>query len=103
PPRRRPSRALLFPYTTLFRSAGGPVARSVVQVAAGRGPARRLHPLREAPLREPDERRGAGGSWRDQASLPPAVGWPVAAPPDGEDRKSTRLNSSHVSISYAVF
>src|SRR5690625_6525116 len=40
--------------------------------------------------------------------LPPATAWPGPgdgkdAPPPGPDRKSTRLNSSHVAISYAVF
>src|SRR6266496_6253637 len=56
---RRPPRSTLFPYTTLFRSAGPP--------AADQGPGSGLR---------------AGGP---------------------EDRKSTRLNSSHVESSYAVF
>src|SRR5437868_10476041 len=70
----RPPRSTLFPYTTLFRSRAA---------AADRQPARsrRLH-ARSPALH--DERAGAA--------------------PDGRaDRKSTRLNSSHVSISYAVF
>src|SRR5256885_6283165 len=79
---RRPPRSTLFPYTTLFRSA----------------------------TRPPPRVRGR----RRSASLPPA------SPPDGErrrrnaprnlrlptrhvDRKSTRLNFSHLVISYAVF
>src|SRR3712207_7098593 len=85
---RRPPRSTLFPYTTLFRSRGG----------RHRGAGLRL--VREGPLRL----RGL----RQVRPLPP---WPprqlplaraaVAAPPP--DRKSTRLNSSHANISYAVF
>src|SRR5690606_42164503 len=70
---RRPPRSTLFPYTTLFRSR-----------ARGGG----RHRGAAAPLR----RRGDG----------PARGLRGVAPA-GLDRKSTRLNSSHVKISYAVF
>src|SRR2546429_4215200 len=72
---RRPPRSTLFPYTTLFRSP----ARD-----AGLGPRIR---------RERYQARGSrmGRAGRD----------PVADP--GGDRKSTRLNSSHGYISYAVF
>src|SRR2546426_6324780 len=70
---RRPPRSTLFPYTTLFRSV------PVRQV-----PRRRHHPR---PGDEVD-RRGDGRR-RDLRR--------------GEDRKSTRLNSSHLVISYAVF
>src|SRR2546427_8811915 len=70
---RRPPRSTLFPYTTLFRSD---------QRAADRG--RRDGLLSRAARRAP-------GS-RCRASLP-----------GREDRKSTRLNSSHSQISYAVF
>src|SRR5690606_40789627 len=76
-----PPRSTLFPYTTLFRSlADGrvPDVREVRHLAAGAD----LHVLRL------DER----------ADL--AVGAEHRA---GSDRKSTRLNSSHVKISYAVF
>src|SRR5256885_6519154 len=74
---RRPPRSTLFPYTTLFRSR---------------------HPRRGVRHREPARRR-----------LPPRV--PRVADregarrprPGGGDRKSTRLNSSHLVISYAVF
>src|SRR3712207_6958838 len=74
---RRPPRSTLFPYTTLFRSRAGS-ARRVHGVAAQLSGQRRLH---RGILRELGER----------------------VPPDGEDRKSTRLNSSHANISYAVF
>src|SRR2546422_7033841 len=77
---RRPPRSTLFPYTTLFRSIG----RRHVQVVAGEEASldglgvvvlEAQHPL-------------LGGSLRG---------------PLAEDRKSTRLNSSHGYISYAVF
>src|SRR3712207_9553095 len=78
---RRPPRSTLFPYTTLFRSAevgGGPDwGLSGRAGSAGRCPAPRL-------LR----------------SLRPAADALAAGTPD---RKSTRLNSSHANISYAVF
>src|SRR5438067_10661218 len=70
----RPLTSTLFPYTTLFRS--------------GRDDAHADGRHRPAPARQPDRVR--------QRRLPR---------PDRvqSDRKSTRLNSSHVSISYAVF
>src|SRR3712207_7905892 len=74
---RRPPRSTLFPYTTLFRSAGHGPRRD----AADRGAAPRLD--RDRP---PGRRRGPRHWRRDWA-----------------DRKSTRLNSSHANISYAVF
>src|SRR2546422_4619515 len=70
---RRPPRSTLFPYTTLFRSPDRVDPRGCAARRHGRG-ARRARP------------RGAGGF--------------AGA---GEDRKSTRLNSSHGYISYAVF
>src|SRR3712207_7470453 len=75
---RRPPRSTLFPYTTLFRSAllpglGGSRPSDRRAVPGGRG----------------RWRREAAGRARDQD---------VAL-----DRKSTRLNSSHANISYAVF
>src|SRR5437870_7429553 len=90
---RRPPRSTLFPYTTLFRSA-------------------------KRDLKPGDELDGAGGYAvyglseryevaRDQRLLPFGFAYggrvkrPVAR--DQADRKSTRLNSSHVAISYAVF
>src|SRR5690554_3908366 len=76
---RRPPRSTLFPYTTLFRSAlpVGAVA-AIVLVAEG--------DVLLVGGNEPPVRSGN------------AVGIPALS-----DRKSTRLNSSHVRISYAVF
>src|SRR5438309_6414002 len=75
---RRPPRSTLFPYTTLFRSpaAARAVVGAVVRVRPRRGDDR-------------DAAAGAARSHRRHSRDP--------------DRKSTRLNSSHSSISYAVF
>src|SRR3712207_7131553 len=78
---RRPPRSTLFPYTTLFRSAEG-----------------------EGRPRSAEERLRAvfASDVPDDILQRPHVG---GQPRFGraEDRKSTRLNSSHVNISYAVF
>src|SRR3712207_7148408 len=79
---RRPPRSTLFPYTTLFRS-----------VATGTEPGPLL--LQEGPLA-----RVAGQ--RDRLVVGRG-GLGVAAEAAQQDRKSTRLNSSHANISYAVF
>src|SRR3712207_7175752 len=89
---RRPPRSTLFPYTTLFRSLlgqGRPHDR-LPRVHRPRGDAR-LHG-EDAVLddRRPDEARSA-------------VGLPHHRQRGLSDRKSTRLNSSHANISYAVF
>src|SRR5699024_12256803 len=78
----------LFPYTTLFRSD---------EHLRHPGGVRR-HPQRGGDGHRP----GAGGSGagRPDGDLHPAQGGPLCGQ---GDRKSTRLNSSHVSISYAVF
>src|SRR3712207_7107798 len=73
---RRPPRSTLFPYTTLFRS-------QALRPADGERDVRRHEPDRE------------GGAARERA--------PRCLAPQREDRKSTRLNSSHANISYAVF
>src|SRR3712207_7570471 len=87
---RRPPRSTLFPYTTLFRSKrdrGGRPDRS----RRREGP-RHTRQARPAP---------AGGPRPPPARLRDAAR--VAAVDVGADRKSTRLNSSHANISYAVF
>src|SRR5688572_32226740 len=72
---RRPPRSTLFPYTTLFRSSEQAVGRLA-------GPLQKIYvPLLPAP---------AGLLYH-------------RSPPSAGDRKSTRLNSSHSQISYAVF
>src|SRR2546430_11039049 len=86
---RRPPRSTLFPYTTLFRSFGSPTITfgGVTLTNAG-----------------------AAGTW-DMFLVKFDTGGNViwaksAGGPDfdlGKDRKSTRLNSSHSQISYAVF
>src|SRR5689334_24339898 len=73
----RPPRSTLFPYTTLFRSEGDVALDQHVED----------QPLRGALLGDVGEPGGDG----------------VAHGADVGDRKSTRLNSSHSSISYAVF
>src|SRR5205814_9208010 len=85
---RRPPRSTLFPYTTLFRSYFAALARRAVD------PGVEVHEGVEA---RRIERRPGGG----EAAGPPrpcSRWWPP-----GRDRKSTRLNSSHLGISYAVF
>src|SRR5688572_32199294 len=89
---RRPPRSTLFPYTTLFRSwwRGGrrdPRDRRT----SPRGAAA---PARGAGWGEDVGRRAAAGPQRERHRP-----WRAR----GEDRKSTRLNSSHSQISYAVF
>src|SRR5438874_6059282 len=84
----RPPRSTLFPYTTLFRS------RYLEALCAARG-ARRRDRHRQL-LRIPPGPAGAAGCAGDQPGG-------SARPSGDQDRKSTRLNSSHVEISYAVF
>src|SRR5438552_14724273 len=73
----RPPRSTLFPYTTLFRSAG----LAGGEVASGMGVAQGVRFATERVVRGVERRAGARRT----------------------DRKSTRLNSSHQIISYAVF
>src|SRR3712207_8699098 len=87
---RRPPRSTLFPYTTLFRSVLDRLLALVVRVgrrvegrgkrAAGAGALAGARLLRNVVQARSSEDRDVGG-----------------------DRKSTRLNSSHANISYAVF
>src|SRR3712207_7418520 len=87
---RRPPRSTLFPYTTLFRSRK-PFPRNGSRACRGRL-GRRMGAVAAARLRP-----GRGGGKRDgeQARR--------HALQQFRDRKSTRLNSSHANISYAVF
>src|SRR2546426_5736278 len=83
---RRPPRSTLFPYTTLFRSKEAPRPQvsygdDLVRVGRRDQP---IRPVRDAPAISQLELRKA------ETHTP-------------RDRKSTRLNSSHLVISYAVF
>src|SRR3712207_8215803 len=83
---RRPPRSTLFPYTTLFRSVRPPLGEAWLRaVGGGREGVRCLHRL----YRPDSPRRLDRGRAQDRGRL--------------ADRKSTRLNSSHANISYAVF
>src|SRR3712207_8256674 len=75
---RRPPRSTLFPYTTLFRS----LSACMLAAALGSGTSAQILVA------------GAGGGALEIAT---------AGPLEPKDRKSTRLNSSHANISYAVF
>src|SRR3712207_7288669 len=82
---RRPPRSTLFPYTTLFRSALGQPADKVGDL---------LHDLGDADVlagRQDPQGLHVGAEQLDLAVR------------ERPDRKSTRLNSSHANISYAVF
>src|SRR3712207_8959213 len=93
---RRPPRSTLFPYTTLFRSR---------QTSSSHSP--------RCSEEEFCERRTAGvlgspypGSCIEVLCLPCSTmlySFPSGVPQGTADRKSTRLNSSHANISYAVF
>src|SRR2546427_3474405 len=81
---RRPPRSTLFPYTTLFRSRWGRDALDALELLLPRG-------LSHARRTRPGLRAGArAAALRRDGKL-------------SADRKSTRLNSSHSQISYAVF
>src|SRR5256885_12872592 len=86
---RRPPRSTLFPYTTLFRSiAQGDLSQRVTVEAAA-------------------SQEGAGAVQTPKALLGGMVtslsGMVADVRSNAADRKSTRLNSSHLVISYAVF
>src|SRR5256885_6152745 len=91
---RRPPRSTLFPYTTLFRSAGHQhqAARLQGQVAED---AWRVELLQRQDL--------AGNGPEDGGRAPVLVEGVDTKARQPLDRKSTRLNSSHLVISYAVF
>src|SRR2546430_9679501 len=86
---RRPPRSTLFPYTTLFRSHLVLVLPAPLDVRAGW----KRHPLGDHPARLVDE----------TADISPAHVQQHRHHEQSVDRKSTRLNSSHSQISYAVF
>src|SRR2546430_10557052 len=79
---RRPPRSTLFPYTTLFRSWNEALVGRDIQILE----------LLPRELLVPR-----------QVEVRPVVNPYEFLPTEGKDRKSTRLNSSHSQISYAVF
>src|SRR3712207_8508646 len=91
---RRPPRSTLVPYTTLFRSRGrGSVRRD----------AERARRDAERAQREAERARREAERAIERAQLETARDWRETVRYRWEDRKSTRLNSSHANISYAVF
>src|SRR5947209_16010201 len=90
---RRPPRSTLFPYTTLFRSVRGNIEEAVLEV---RGLLDRFNELSMNYSEETAEEMGTV-----QERIDAVDGWNLET--TLEDRKSTRLNSSHANISYAVF
>src|SRR2546430_10016711 len=86
---RRPPRSTLFPYTTLFRSLLGSV---------GCGPPSAWTPLSHKVVRQSRD------SYRGFLPMPSSsLATRAGVLPYLQDRKSTRLNSSHSQISYAAF
>src|SRR5256884_9050669 len=126
---RRPPRSTLFPYTTLFRSAGGKAARArgrrsshgidcpILETSVGSTRTVLEADLREARRRKAEVRNVASraGAIQSRAARTQerfrrcrtpgeAAGGPgIGSEFCARDRKSTRLNSSHGYISYAVF
>src|SRR3712207_7271143 len=84
---RRPPRSTLFPYTTLFRS-------KPFRLQVSRLPSPELYGF-------PERCRPNSTAWASvkRSHTVPPVAYRLAS----RDRKSTRLNSSHANISYAVF
>src|SRR3712207_8073047 len=91
---RRPPRSTLFPYTTLFRSPLGSAERLKHLIGAAMA-------AFAAGQRHIADPRFADVPVAQLLERPLSPGTPPATPL--EDRKSTRLNSSHANISYAVF
>src|SRR3712207_8271809 len=94
---RRPPRSTLFPYTTLFRSYVG--------LAQERG--WKITHVLDTHVHADHLSRSRKLAESTGATLHLPEGAPISYPHSpiakGEDRKSTRLNSSHANISYAVF
>src|SRR3712207_8626971 len=88
---RRPPRSTLFPYTTLFRSLPIAAEGATMQMMLGNGYGFNWQGLYVTSLLD------AHSNWRARAD---ALSEPLK---NTIDRKSTRLNSSHANISYAVF
>src|SRR5258707_7434681 len=93
---RRPPRSTLFPYTTLFRSLIGPLVddqQDMIGSWTGDGNAADAVTLLA----------GIKGKVSPSTKINYAKGCNINSDSTDGDRKSTRLNSSHANISYAVF
>src|SRR2546430_10066248 len=86
---RQPPRSTLFPYTTLFRSQAERLADEVLVRGGDQHRPAQPHDLVEVP--------------GERERVPGVLVEVVAGVQHDPDRKSTRLNSSHSQISYAVF
>src|SRR3712207_7890636 len=93
---RRPPRSTLFPYTTLFRS---PAQDRLPLQLVVRGPDAQVAVVRADRLLQ--RVAGSRGEFRRRGQVREGQGG--AQQLEHRDRKSTRLNSSHANISYAVF
>src|SRR3712207_9253854 len=100
---RRPPRSTLFPYTTLFRSArrfdGADLAGARDRLAGRLRTDQQADRAATAPV-APHRLRPPVPDLPEARDLHP--GGPAGRPDGRSDRKSTRLNSSHANISYAV-
>src|SRR2546427_1091806 len=90
---RRPPRSTLFPYTTLFRS----------RAAQSAGASREHRSIRKAACAQPARQDHLGARRLGQYRISYSRAFAPVASGASQDRKSTRLNSSHSQISYAVF
>src|SRR3712207_7983788 len=86
---RRPPRSTLFPYTSLFRSLLARTSLTEDEIGEYSGERKEIRPVTIATYQVITTRRR--GEYRHLDLF------------DAQDRKSTRLNSSHANISYAVF
>src|SRR2546430_12481782 len=115
---RRPPRSTLFPYTTLFRSADAGDGFQLRRVARDGEPVVALHVIAGLCDERAADRMAAGrvaGEKAERVAVDTGVALTahggalgvgdarVYTQARGLDRKSTRLNSSHSQISYAVF
>src|SRR3712207_9475479 len=100
---RRPPRSTLFPYTTLFRSRHA-VGGALWRMAVDRRRLRAIPGVRFGKLLGTGTGTGFGPTDADLTRYAALTVWSdlQAATGFDQDRKSTRLNSSHANISYAV-
>src|SRR5699024_12460522 len=89
---RPPPHPPLFPYTTLFRSRGHVLHQTAAAID-----------IQHRPAKPPQDRQDIERIDRIRAVKQARLVRAARHDRNGPDRKSTRLNSSHVSISYAVF